>query len=96
MTKHANIAIRSELYCKESGYFVKKFAQSLDTFGFIYYLCTDISQGRILRGGRAKLGSITFLSGAFVILFTLFLYDKCQIIRIVVLLVKIIIQDPLA
>ena len=72
MTKHANIAIRSELYCKESGYFVKKFAQSLDTFGFIYYLCTDISQGRILRGGRAKLGSITFLSGAFVILFTLF------------------------
>ena len=68
MTKHANIAIRSELYCKESGFFVKKFTQSLDTFGFIYYLCTDISQGRILRGGRAKLGSITFLSGAFVIL----------------------------
>ena len=68
MTKHANIAIRSELYCKESGYFVKKFTQSLDTFRFIYYLCTDISQGRTLRGGQAKLGSITFTGGAFVIL----------------------------
>jgi len=48
---------------------IKKFTQSLDAFGFIYYLCTDISQGRILRGGRAKLGSITFLSGAFVIFY---------------------------
>jgi hypothetical protein len=52
---------------KKRGDFCKKFAQSLDTFGFIYYLCTDISQGRILRGGRAKLGSITFNGGAFVI-----------------------------
>ena len=46
----------------------KKFAQSLDTFGFIHYLCTDISQGRTLRGGQAKLGSITITGGAFVIL----------------------------
>ena len=52
-------------------YFSKKYAQSLDTFGFIHYLCTDISQGRILRGGRAKLGSITFIGGAFVILIEL-------------------------
>ncbi len=51
---------------------IKKFGQSLDTFGFIYYLCTDISQGRILRGGRAKLGSSTFFGGAFVILSPLF------------------------
>ena len=67
MTKHANIAIRSELYCKESGYFVKKFTQSLDAFGFIHYLCTDLSHGRILLDGLSKLGSFTFLGGAFVI-----------------------------
>ena len=71
MTKHANIAIRSELYCKESGYFVKKFAQSLDTFGFIHYLCTDLSHGRTLRGGQPKLGSSAFFGGAFVILSSL-------------------------
>ena len=68
MTKHANIAIQNVHYGKNTGCFSKKFAQSLDTFGFIYYLCTDISQGRILRGGRAKLGSITFNGGAFVII----------------------------
>ncbi len=48
-------------------YFSKKYAQSLDTFGFIHYLCTDLSHGRTLRGGQPKLGSITFTGGAFVI-----------------------------
>ena len=47
---------------------IKKFTQSLDTFGFIHYLYTDIGQGRTLMGGQAKLGSITFNGGAFVIL----------------------------
>ena len=40
--------------------FSKKFTQSLDTFRFIHYLCTDIGQGRTLMGGQPKLGSITF------------------------------------
>jgi hypothetical protein len=48
---------------------IKKFAQSLDTFGFIHYLCTDLSHGRTLRGGQPKLGSITFTGGAFVIFY---------------------------
>ena len=48
-------------------YFSKKYAQSLDIFGFIHYLCTDLSHGRTLRGGQPKLGSITFTGGAFVI-----------------------------
>ncbi len=48
-------------------YFYKKYAQSLDTFRFIYYLCTDLSHGRILLDGLSKLGSITFNGGAFVI-----------------------------
>ena len=47
--------------------FCKKFAQSLGTFGFIHYLCTDLSHGRTLRGGQPKLGSSTFFGGAFVI-----------------------------
>jgi hypothetical protein len=67
MTKHANIAIQNVHYGKNTGCFSKKFAQSLDTFGLILYLCTDISQGRTLLGGQAMLGSITFTSGAFVI-----------------------------
>ncbi len=46
----------------------KKFAQSLDAFGFIHYLCTDLSHGRTLRGGQPKLGSITITGGAFVII----------------------------
>ena len=51
---------------------IKKFAQSLDTFGFIHYLCTDLSHGRTLRGGQPKLGSSTFFGGAFVIFSSLF------------------------
>ena len=47
--------------------FCKKFTQSLDAFGFIHYLCTDISQGRTFLGGQAKLGSFTIFGGAFVI-----------------------------
>ncbi len=47
--------------------FFKKFTQSLDTFRFIHYLCTDLSHGRTLMGGQPKLGSITFNGGAFVI-----------------------------
>ena len=46
----------------------KKFAQSLDAFGFIHYLCTDLSHGRILLDGLSKLGSFTFFGGAFVII----------------------------
>ena len=46
---------------------IKKCLQSLDSFIFIHYLCTDISQGRTFLGGQAKLGSITFTGGAFVI-----------------------------
>ena len=68
MTIYAIIDTQNEHYCQNSGYFFKKFTQSLDTFRFIHYLCTDISQGRTLRGGQAKLGSITFNGGAFVIL----------------------------
>ena len=66
MAKNDNIAIQNVHYAKNTGYFAKKFAQSLDTFGFIHYLCTDISQGRTFLGGQAKLGSITFTGGAFV------------------------------
>ena len=72
MTKHANIAIQNVHYGKNTGCFVKKFAQSLDTFGFIHYLCTDLSHGRILLDGLSKLGSFTFLGGAFVIFSSLF------------------------
>ena len=68
MTIFAIIDTQNEHYCQNSGYFFKKFAQSLDTFGFIHYLCTDLSHGRTLRGGQPKLGSITFNGGAFVIL----------------------------
>ena len=55
-------------YGKNTGCFSKKFAQSLDTFGLILYLCTDIGQGRTLWGGLPKLGSFTFFGGAFVII----------------------------
>ena len=51
--------------CKKLHFSQEKFGG----FGKMAYLCTDISQGRILRGGRAKLGSFTFFGGAFVIFY---------------------------
>jgi hypothetical protein len=54
ITKHAKIVTQSELYCKKPRYFIKKFAQSLDTFGFIHYICTDIGQGHTPLGWAAQ------------------------------------------